>query len=567
MPQRGRSTSSKLPELSKAVPELVRKLESETGVCKRSAVIDQLVRDHNASREQANQAIEWAVRQQRVVELFTHGSGEPVLHDILRFKVRRPLRLNADSDLTNVLRLALEERGSRSSQNARSVSELHDHIMTTYSLAENSVMYLSACLDRALKLLIERDQVEEKVPLNDNETRYFLTSLSSTPNGPQAVNPSLATTSGENKKDENVAHPPASRAGAKDKRHVEQAHHNDCSKSELKSLQDSLSQFFTPTNSRRSRVAQSSFSAERFNAEKELKLRSPLEVVVPNSHDGIKRGGEKTGAPHDLNVSPGGSTPSPNRRHADKLVDSLSPYFAASADRRRKQHEKGQYLQLCNGGVPPKKKARTSESSSEMNGHFPAVLHHSKNGDFDQELSDSEVEPLVELKVNDQTLTSGRKAADFSATTSPLPTANSTAEIEVPRYSPGSHKKRSSLRTSDGKKAAAAPLLSRAGSSGTLNGLKSRTMREKTLMARVSNNLLKRARNHCNAKSAAGSSNQTAKLRRRAGSMLPTTPKKSRAAAQPVSSTIVKHTSTDSTKILQSPIRRAFLLRPSRASS
>lgn len=38
-------------------------------------------------------------------------------------------------------------------------------------------------------------------------------------------------------------------------------------------------------------------------------MQSPLEVVVPNSNDEIKLGGERAGVQHtsnDLNVSPGG---------------------------------------------------------------------------------------------------------------------------------------------------------------------------------------------------------------------------------------------------------------------
>lgn len=86
----------------------------------------------------------------------------------------------------------LIERGSRSSQDARSISEIHDHIMATYNLQvcktiasficlfqENSVENLSNCLDKAIKLLLKRNQIETKVPLNDNEPRYFLTSINS----------------------------------------------------------------------------------------------------------------------------------------------------------------------------------------------------------------------------------------------------------------------------------------------------------------------------------------------------------------------------------------------------
>lgn len=54
----------------------------------------------------------------------------------------------------------------------------------------------------------------------------------------------------------------------REKRISESSNHHatdSSNKSELKSLQDSLSAFFTPTNVRRSRVAQSSFSLEALN--------------------------------------------------------------------------------------------------------------------------------------------------------------------------------------------------------------------------------------------------------------------------------------------------------------
>jgi hypothetical protein len=36
------------------------------------------------------------------------------------------------------------------------------------------VEYLSSCLDKAVKLLLKKNQIETKVPLSDNESRYFL---------------------------------------------------------------------------------------------------------------------------------------------------------------------------------------------------------------------------------------------------------------------------------------------------------------------------------------------------------------------------------------------------------
>ncbi|KAI6221207.1 Histone acetyltransferase [Aphelenchoides besseyi] len=346
---------------------------------------------------------------------------------------------------------------------------------------------------------------------------------------------------GDIRKDENLACPPPnielnskSHSNRDHKRASE--HHNECSKNELKSLQDSLSQFFTPTNPRRSCTTAPAPQTERANSDNEQKHRHPLEIVVPNSNDGMKRTKGRQKA-NDIPVSPNSSTPSPNR-HADKLVDSLSPYFSANAERRRK-HERGQYLQLCNGGVPPKKKSRNSESGGEMNGLLtvPGRSVHNHRV-LDDEQFDSESE-----RSRAMVSTHSTKSTLFDDKSS-----FSTNDFEVPRYSsPTSNKKRPNLRSSDASRKSASNF-SRTTSSSTLNGLKNRTVGERSVRARLSNNLLKRARH---ARMAAPT-----KLRGRAGSILPMTPKKSRPTAKPASSTIVTHNNSNSSLILKSPIRR-----------
>ncbi|OZC10549.1 MOZ/SAS family protein [Onchocerca flexuosa] len=176
--------------------------------------------------------------------------------------------------------------------------------------------------------------------------------------------------------------------------------------SELKHLQDSLTRFFTPTNQRRSRVAQSSFSLESFepgassslatgksidskkDSSKERTRRSPRSVRKFSAKD-IKKNvvsGEikkTTGSkiPHfsaisidtehgDLQLSTplqpsisssvksGQSTPSPHRR-TDALFDALSPYFSATSEKRR-TFSKGQYVHLSGGRTRTKSGENTA---------------------------------------------------------------------------------------------------------------------------------------------------------------------------------------------------------------
>jgi hypothetical protein len=150
------------------------------------------------------------------------------------------------------------ERGARSSQDARSMDEIHDHIMTTYTLQENSVEYLSNCLDKAIKLLLKKNQIEAKVPLNDNDTRYFLTSTTTAGTSilPSAVNtrPSTSTI-----KDENVSSisptisspsPNHKSSKRREKRLSEASSYqttDSSSKSELKSLQVLINITFSQT--------------------------------------------------------------------------------------------------------------------------------------------------------------------------------------------------------------------------------------------------------------------------------------------------------------------------------
>ncbi|EFO21568.1 hypothetical protein LOAG_06919 [Loa loa] len=138
--------------------------------------------------------------------------------------------------------------------------------------------------------------------------------------------------------------------------------------SELKHLQDSLTRFFTPTNQRRSRVAQSSFSLESFEPGASSSRATSCKCVDSKKHHfsaisiDTKHGDfQSHTSPQPSISSPlksGQSTPSPHRR-TDALFDALSPYFSAASEKRR-TFSKGQYVHLSGGRT----RTKSGESSA-----------------------------------------------------------------------------------------------------------------------------------------------------------------------------------------------------------
>ncbi|PIO72125.1 hypothetical protein TELCIR_05958, partial [Teladorsagia circumcincta] len=87
---------------------------------------------------------------------------------------------------------------------------------------------------------------------------------------------------------------------------------------ELKLLQDSLTQFFTPSAGRRCRQPPRKFDESGVNSDDSVHVHTVT------------------------------SDPSPSRRMCEKLVDSLSPYFSTSSEKRRTT-QKGEFAQLNSG--------------------------------------------------------------------------------------------------------------------------------------------------------------------------------------------------------------------------
>ncbi|CAG9532301.1 unnamed protein product [Cercopithifilaria johnstoni] len=150
--------------------------------------------------------------------------------------------------------------------------------------------------------------------------------------------------------------------------------------SELKHLQDSLTRFFTPTNQRRSRVAQSSFSLESFEPGASSSRATSCKSIDSKKHHfsaisiDTKHGDLQSTPPHpsiSSSLKSGQSTPSPHRR-TDVLFDALSPYFSATSEKRR-TFSKGQYVHLSGGRT--RIKGGESTVVHEEGAFSPSCLH------------------------------------------------------------------------------------------------------------------------------------------------------------------------------------------------
>ncbi|KJH47624.1 hypothetical protein DICVIV_06283 [Dictyocaulus viviparus] len=132
---------------------------------------------------------------------------------------------------------------------------------------------------------------------------------------------------------------------------------------ELKLLQDSLTQFFTPSAGRRCRQPPRKFDESGINSDDGIQpsdsgyekgesiIEKPARrkksvtdslLMKPLSVD-IDLKTECTGSFSSALSAP--SEPSPSRRVCEKLVDSLSPYFSTSSEKRRTT-QKGEFAQL-----------------------------------------------------------------------------------------------------------------------------------------------------------------------------------------------------------------------------
>lgn len=202
--------------------------------------------------------------------------------------MRRERRLrvgpNDVQHLFSVVRATLLEKAAKSSQYAMSISEINDYVQLTYVLEGNSDEHLYKGIMKTLTEMLKKDLVEEKVPLN-NESKYFATASliltsSLTSNEPSTSSAIDVIVPHDSIPSSSSPSPNSTSSKRREKRLSDTSIQNSVtSKSELKSLQDSLSSFFTPSNSRRSRVAQSSFSFENLHPLEGNKLLG-LEIDV-----------------------------------------------------------------------------------------------------------------------------------------------------------------------------------------------------------------------------------------------------------------------------------------------
>uniref|UniRef100_A0A0K0CWD2 UDENN domain-containing protein n=1 Tax=Angiostrongylus cantonensis TaxID=6313 RepID=A0A0K0CWD2_ANGCA len=164
---------------------------------------------------------------------------------------------------------------------------------------------------------------------------------------------------------------------------------------ELKLLQDSLTHFFTPSAGRRCRQPPRKFDESGVNSDDSVQpTKSPADsgcekteplvdkttrrkksliessFMKPLTVD-IDSKVECTGSCSSTISAP--SEPSPSRRVCEKLVDSLSPYFSTSSEKRRTA-QKGEFAQLNSF----RSRSGISERSSQSSPQSPSSAREVK---------------------------------------------------------------------------------------------------------------------------------------------------------------------------------------------
>jgi DNA replicative helicase MCM subunit Mcm2 (Cdc46/Mcm family) len=88
MRQRSSRSSGHQQDLTEQILSLIRSLEAAKTPCTKSTLVKQLSSQFSISTDKAENALDLAIRQGRIIELFstTQTSSEPVCHDLLRLK-------------------------------------------------------------------------------------------------------------------------------------------------------------------------------------------------------------------------------------------------------------------------------------------------------------------------------------------------------------------------------------------------------------------------------------------------------------------------------------------------
>ncbi|KAK5982680.1 Histone acetyltransferase [Trichostrongylus colubriformis] len=190
-------------------------------------------------------------------------------------------------------------------------------------------------------------------------------------------------------KSDRKAHTDNERVGPSSSRRVSESErkHSVRPTDELKLLQDSLTQFFTPSAGRRCRQPPRKFDESGVNSDDSVHhhiiwLYYVNDVIVCKGRDFLSNL-SSIQKPLTVDVESkaecvGSSTstrsvtsePSPSRKICEKLVDSLSPYFSTSSEKRRTT-QKGEFAQLNSGRTrsersPPRSSPQSPSSTREV---------------------------------------------------------------------------------------------------------------------------------------------------------------------------------------------------------
>ncbi|KAI1732408.1 MOZ/SAS family domain-containing protein [Ditylenchus destructor] len=338
--------------------QIIRACEVENKEPTKTIVIRRLMKQKKINEATATSYIDGAV-DLRVAVFMARENEEPILCDCQKLKESRSLTLRTGMDLNSVVLQTMKEIGAKSKFLCKSFADIESYIIATYDIKSQNDDLLHNLIMKSIRSLIRKNSINEKSDCEDQTQRYFIPDNSDNENKFELPHKDacMPSTSSKltNDSDFNptitVSHPgPAHKhMGKRTKRlsEVSQSSDGTYPRSELKSLQDSLSAFFTPISQRRGLRHTSVNREKSAAADKGTAIDKELEVIIDEHQPKIKGPSSSESSTKSFANSSNATTPSPNRR-SDRLTDALTPFFHPPSQRRRR-YEKGEYLHLSNG--------------------------------------------------------------------------------------------------------------------------------------------------------------------------------------------------------------------------
>ncbi|KAI1725905.1 MOZ/SAS family domain-containing protein [Ditylenchus destructor] len=338
--------------------QIIHACEVENKEPTKAIVIKRLMKQKKINEATAMSYIVGAV-DSRLAVFMARENQEPILCDCRKLKESRSLTLRTGMDLNNVILQTMKEIGAKSKFLCKSCADIESYIIATYDIKTQNDDLLHNLIMKSIRSLIRKNSINEKSDCEDRALRYFIPDNSDNENKFELPHKDacMPSTSSKLTNDSDVhptitiSHPGSAHKhmGKRTKRlsEVSQGSDSTYTRSELKSLQDSLSAFFTPISERRGFRHTSVNREKSAVSDKGTAIDKELEVIIDEHQPKIKGPSSSESSTKSFANSSNATTPSPNRR-SDRLTDALTPFFHPPSQRRRR-YEKGEYLHLSNG--------------------------------------------------------------------------------------------------------------------------------------------------------------------------------------------------------------------------